>query len=80
MIAGIVIGGIVAVLVLLVLLMRWADKRDRAKGHVNRGMGEIRSTIRANRVNTRTLRSSRTGQGAMTPHEFARRNARRQGR
>jgi hypothetical protein len=73
-VVGIVIG---VVLVLLIGVMRWADKRDRAKGHVNRGMGDIRSTIRANRVNTRVLRSRGGAQGAVSPHEFARRNSKR---
>jgi hypothetical protein len=27
--------------------MRWADRRDRAKGHVNRSTGEMKSAIRA---------------------------------
>jgi hypothetical protein len=38
---------IVAVLVLLVVVMRWADRRDRAKGHVNRRAGDLRSAIGA---------------------------------
>lgn len=71
---GIVIGG---VLVLLIVVMKWADRRDRANGHTNRGMGDIRSTIRADRSNMRTLRSRGGSQGAVSPHEFARRNSKR---
>jgi hypothetical protein len=74
---GIVVG---VVLVLLVVIMRWADKRDRAKGHVNRGMGEVRSTIRQSRLNTHALRHGGGKSGVPSPHELARRNARRQGR
>jgi uncharacterized protein YoxC len=67
-IVGIVIV-IVAVLLLLVVVMKWADKRDRAKGHVNRTMGEIRATMRADRMNTRNLR--RPGSyGAVSPHQL----------
>ena len=43
----VVIVVIVAVLVGLAVVMRWADRRDRAKGHVNRGVGDMRSAIRA---------------------------------
>jgi Flp pilus assembly protein TadB len=65
------IAVVVAVIVMLIAVMRWADKRDRARGHVNRSMGDIRSTIRANRVNMRTLRSRGGGsRAAMSPHEF----------
>lgn len=70
---------IVGVLVLLVAVMLWADKRDRAKGHVNRGFGEIRSTLRDNRMNARTLRRPGGNQAAVSPHEFARRTGRRPG-
>jgi FtsZ-interacting cell division protein ZipA len=38
---------IVAVLVVLAVLMRWADRRDRANGHVNRGVRDMRSAIRS---------------------------------
>lgn len=58
---------IVAVLVLLLVVMRWADKRDRAKGHVNRRMGDIRATMRADRTNLRNLRRP-GGYGASSPH------------
>jgi hypothetical protein len=43
-IVGIVV---VVVIVLLAAVMKWADRRDRAKGHVNRGAGDLRSVIRA---------------------------------
>jgi hypothetical protein len=76
-IVGIVIG---VVVVALVALMRWADTRDRAKGHVNRGMGEVRSSIRQSRLNTHALRHGGRNSGVPTPHELARRNARRNGR
>jgi hypothetical protein len=49
---------VVAVLVALVVVMKWADRRDRAKGHVNRSIGEIRSTVRTNRMDLRTRRYS----------------------
>lgn len=70
MIVGIVIG---VVVVLLLVVMRWADKRDRAKGHVNRRMGDIRSSIRQERLNSRALRGGGGRAGVRTPHEFARR-------
>jgi hypothetical protein len=73
-IVGIVIG---VVLVLLVVIMRWADKRDRAKGHINRGMGEIHSTMRQGRLNMRSLRGGGGREGVPSPHEFARRSTRR---
>jgi FtsZ-interacting cell division protein ZipA len=38
---------VVAVVVVLFGVMRWADRRDRAKGHVNRSTGEMKSAIRA---------------------------------
>lgn len=53
MIVAIVIG---AVLALLAVLLKWADRRDLAKGHVNRGMGDIRATMRARRVHLRSYR------------------------
>lgn len=44
----IVVGiGIVLGLALLYAMLRWADKRDRAKGHVNRRAGEVKDAIRA---------------------------------
>jgi hypothetical protein len=70
---------IVCVLVLLVAVMFWADKRDRAKGHVNRGFFELSSTLRANRINSRTLRSRGGKDAAVSPHEFGRRVGRRPG-
>lgn len=70
---------IAAVIIVLIVIMKWADRRDRAKGHVNRGFGEISSTLRASRLNTRTLRSRGGRQGAVSPHEFARRLGRRPG-
>ena len=42
---------IVVVLLLLVAVMRWGDRRDRAKGHVNRRTGDLRSAIRAGKEN-----------------------------
>jgi FtsZ-interacting cell division protein ZipA len=66
---------IVAVVALLVVVMKWADRRDRAKGHVNRGMGEIRAAVRETRANTRSLR--RPGSyGAVSPHEHSNRHDR----
>jgi FtsZ-interacting cell division protein ZipA len=38
---------IVAVIVVLVVVMAWADRRDRAKGHVNRGVRDMGAAIRA---------------------------------
>jgi FtsZ-interacting cell division protein ZipA len=76
-IVGIVVG---VVIVLLLVVMRWADRRDRAKGHVNRGMGEVRATIRQSRLNTHSLRHGGGQSGVPTPHQLARRNAKRQGR
>lgn len=73
-VVGIVIG---VVVVLLVVVMRWADKRDRAKGHINRGMGDIRSTMRQGRLNMRSLRGGGGRAGVSSPHEFARRNNKR---
>lgn len=74
MIVGIVAG---AVLVVLLVVLRWADKRDRAKGHVNRPMSEVRSTIRQNKLNTHALRRGGGRDGVPTPHELARRNSKR---
>lgn len=68
-----ILAAVVLVLVGLVVLMKWADRRDRAKGHVNRGMGEITSTIRASKMNTRTLRNPGARNAALSPHEFAKR-------
>jgi FtsZ-interacting cell division protein ZipA len=73
-IVGIVVG---VVIVVLLVVLRWADKRDRAKGHVNRPMGEVRSTIRQSRLNTQALRRGGGRSGVPTPHELARRNAKR---
>jgi FtsZ-interacting cell division protein ZipA len=75
-IVGIVIA---AVLILLVVIMLWANKRDRAKGHINRGMGDIRGTIRQERLNMQALRRGGGRAGVPSPHELARRNARRPG-
>ncbi|HKC26602.1 MAG TPA: hypothetical protein VKB75_01200 [Jatrophihabitans sp.] len=64
---------VAVVLVGLVVLMKWADRRDRAKGHINRGMGDISSTIRASKMNTRAVRSIAGRQAGVSPHEFAKR-------
>ena len=74
MIVGIVIG---VVIVVLLAVMRWADRRDRAKGHLNRPIGDVRSTIRQNRLNTQALRRGGGRAGVPSPHEFARRNRKR---
>ena len=60
---------IVVVLVALVVIMKWADRRDRARGHTNRRMGDIRSTIRDQRQNTRLLRQRGGRSAARSPHE-----------
>ncbi|HZC70956.1 MAG TPA: hypothetical protein VE442_09695 [Jatrophihabitans sp.] len=73
MVVAIVIG---AVLVLLLLVMRWADKRDRAKGHVNRGIGEIRSSVRNERLNMLGRRHGGARAGMPTPQEYARKRDR----
>jgi FtsZ-interacting cell division protein ZipA len=38
---------VVAVVVVLFVVMKWADRRDRAKGHVNRGSRDLKNAIRA---------------------------------
>ena len=38
---------VVAVVVALFVIMKWADRRDRAKGHVNRGARDLKTAIRA---------------------------------
>jgi FtsZ-interacting cell division protein ZipA len=73
-VVGIIVG---AVLVVLVVVMKWADRRDRAKGHVNRKMGDIRSTIRQDRLNTQALRRGGGRGGVPTPHEFRGKQRRR---
>jgi FtsZ-interacting cell division protein ZipA len=64
-IVGIVI---VVVLVALVAVMKWADRRDRANGHTNRRMGDVRSTIREQRMNARMLRQPGARSAARSPH------------
>jgi FtsZ-interacting cell division protein ZipA len=66
-IVGIVIG---SVIVALVVIMKWADRRDRAKGHVNRGMGDIRSTMRDQRRNARLLRQPGARGATRSPHSL----------
>jgi hypothetical protein len=61
---------VVAVIAGLFVIMKWADRRDRAKGHVNRGIGEIRSTMRQDRLNTQALRRGGGRGGMSSPHEF----------
>jgi hypothetical protein len=65
---------IAAVFVVLLVVMKWADKRDRAKGHVNRGMGDIRSAMRADRDNMRAVRQK--GGHGVSPHEMRNRRGR----
>ncbi|MDT4916212.1 MAG: hypothetical protein QOH89_912 [Pseudonocardiales bacterium] len=65
-IVGIVI---VSVIVVLVVVMRWADRRDRANGHVNRGMGDIQTTMRDQRRNARLLRNPAARSVARSPHD-----------
>jgi FtsZ-interacting cell division protein ZipA len=70
---GVVVGiVIVGVLIALVFVMKWADRRDRANGHTNRSIGDMRSTIRDQRTNLRTLRRPGGNQGARSPHEVRR--------
>jgi hypothetical protein len=66
----IVVSAVVAVAVVLALVavMVWADRRDRAKGHVNRGFGDLGRTLRSDRENLRAIRR-RGGQG-VTPHQL----------
>lgn len=66
MIVGIVIGSVVVV---LVVVMKWADRRDRANGHVNRSMGDIHTTILAQRRNARLLRNPAARSVARSPHD-----------
>jgi FtsZ-interacting cell division protein ZipA len=63
---------IVVVLVALLVIMKWADKRDRANGHINRRMGDLRSTIRDQRRNARVLRSPGGRSAARSPHDIRR--------
>ena len=63
---------VVVVLLGLVVVMRWADRRDRANGHTNRRMGDVRSTIREQRLNTRLLRQPGGRSAARSPHEVRR--------
>lgn len=69
MIVGIVI---VAVIVALVVIMVWADRRDRANGHVNRRMGDLGATLRDQRRNTRLIRQSTAKGLGRSPHEIRR--------
>lgn len=41
---------LVAVVLVLLGVLRWADKRDRARGHVNRTGPEARAMIRERRA------------------------------
>lgn len=66
MVIGIVVG---VVIVALIVLLKWADRRDRANGHRSRKITEIMSTMRAERMNMRNLRRP-GGYGAVSPHEF----------
>jgi uncharacterized membrane protein YccC len=45
-----VAGIVVAVVVLLLVLLRWADRRDRGKGHVNRSARDVHSAIRGRKM------------------------------
>lgn len=63
---------VVVVLIALVVIMRWADKRDRANGHINRRAGDLRSTIRDQRRNARMLRQPGGRSAARSPHEIRR--------
>jgi hypothetical protein len=65
----VVLSIVIGVVLVLLVVMKWADRRDRAKGHVNRGMGELMSTMRAERMNMRNLRRT-GGAGAVSPHQF----------
>jgi hypothetical protein len=58
----------VVVLIALVVIMKVADKRDRANGHTNRRMGDVRSTIREQRTNARMLRQPGGRSAARSPH------------
>ena len=69
MIVGIVI---VAVIAMLVVVMIWADRRDRANGHVNRRMSDIGATLHDQRRNARLLRSHMARGVARSPHEVRR--------
>jgi hypothetical protein len=68
-IVGIVI---VAVIVTLVVIMLWADRRDRANGHVNRRMGDLGATLHDQRRNARLLRSPTAKGVARSPHQVRR--------
>jgi FtsZ-interacting cell division protein ZipA len=68
-IVGIVI---VVVLIALIVIMKWADRRDRANGHTNRRIGDVRSTIRDQRQNARMLRQPGGRTAARSPHEIRR--------
>lgn len=63
---------VVLVLIALVVVMKWADKRDRANGHINRRMGDVRSTIRDQRRNARMLRSPGGRSVGRSPHDIRR--------
>ena len=70
---SVIVGAvIVVVLVALVVVMRWADRRDRANGHINRRMGDVRSTIQDQRRNARLLRQPGGRSAARSPHEIRR--------
>jgi hypothetical protein len=63
---------VAVVLVALVFVMAWADRRDRANGHVNRSMGDVRATIREQRTNLKTLRRAGGTEASRSPHEIRR--------
>lgn len=67
MIVGIVIG---CVVIALIVIMKWADRRDRANGHLNRGMGDIRLTMRDQRRNARLLRQPGARGATRSPHSL----------
>lgn len=48
-----------AVLVVLLILLRVADRRDARRGHVPRRMGDIRTATRAQRMDLRASRTAR---------------------
>jgi hypothetical protein len=68
-IVGIVI---VAVIVALVAVMIWADRRDRANGHVNRRMGDLGATLHDQRRNARLIRNPAAKGAARSPLEIRR--------
>jgi hypothetical protein len=69
MVVAVAIG---VVLIAMVVTMKWADRRDRRNGHVNRGMADISSTIRTQRNNARVLRHPAGRGAARSPHDLSR--------